>query len=142
MSKRVIFISLLLCAFGLWCGWDMIQWFLKGRVVINTSVFFFPAGCGLLLGHRHARSSASWTFSLFYVGLVLAVVGTALDFGGPIAPPAPGSGVRVTTITSIPGMLPQLGMSVLLVAELIALALAMLVHWQLYTPPFDEHLTA
>ncbi len=123
----------------------MTQCFLKGRVVINTSVFFFPAGCGLLLGHRHARSSASWIFSLFYVGLVLAMVGTVLNFGGPpapAAPPVPGSGFRVTTITSIPGMLPQLGMSVLLVAELIALAIALLVHWQLYTRPFDEHLTA
>ena len=128
MSKRVIFISLLLCLFGLWCGWDMIQSCLKsGRLVFNTSVFFFPAGCGLLLGHRHARTLASWTLGLFYLGLVLTVAAAAMATSG---------------ITNLPGNLVGLSLSSLLVAELIALALSMLIHWQLYTQPFDEHLTA
>ena len=128
MSKRVIFISLLLCLFGLWCAWDMIQWFLNGRgFYINTSVFFFPAGCGLLLGYRHARTGASWVFGLFYLGVVLALVAAS---------------AATSVVANLPGNPSGFGLSALLVAELLALAVALFIHWQLYTRPFDEHLTA
>ena len=37
MSKRVIFISLLLILIGLWSIWDMIAAFMKGSIVIDDT---------------------------------------------------------------------------------------------------------
>jgi hypothetical protein len=127
MSKRVILISLLLCLFGLWNIWEVIAALLANRIEIEFGVLFFPAGCGLLMGHRYARSMASLVFVLYYLGLALGIF---------LLPLAKASGVTFA------GLPPELAPYAMLVAMLLTLAVALFIHWQLYTKPFDEHLSA
>jgi hypothetical protein len=127
MSKRVFFISFLLCLVGLWGIWHILAELLAGRIVFDTSALFFPAGLGIAMGYRHARTMASVAFGFFYLWLLLA-------FGFAAA--------EVPTVMRLTGLPPDFGPSVVYSVGLCALAIALFIHWQLYTQPFDEHLTA
>lgn len=122
MSLRVLFVILALCAIGLHAGWDMTQAFLGGKILVNPCVLFLPISIGLALGYQPARSAADGLFKFLYlfIGLILAVVAWY-----------PGA--------SIPPVIPGLdGRSLIVVVGLTFIAVLALLHWLLYTPPFDE----
>ncbi|WP_367874277.1 hypothetical protein [Luteolibacter sp. Populi] len=116
MSKRVVIISLLLCLIGLWGIWDVIASLLAGHLRFNACVLFLHPGCALLLGRPWARKHASWAFGFFY-----ATTGIA-------------------TFLALAGIGSGTADYFAIVVSLISLAVAMLLHWQLYTRPFDEYL--
>lgn len=126
MSKRVIFISLLLCLCGLWGIWHMIASLLANRIVIDTTALLFPAGLGIAMGYRHARTMASVAFGFFYLWLLLA-------FGFAAA--------GQSSLMILTGLPLEFGSSAVYAFGLCVLGLALFIHWQLYTQPFDEHLS-
>jgi hypothetical protein len=127
MSKRVIFTCTLILLMGLMAAWDMFAHLQSGRLYLNIGVFFIPIGIGLFLGMPAARTSAVVVFSLTYAlcGLVLiaSMVGRpSIQWFGidqPLANGFPIVFVAVAIICSVTG----------------------LIHWTLYSQPFEEHLS-
>ena len=129
MSKRVLFVSLALCLTGLLAGWDILRSAIAGGLRPNFGVLFLPIGCGLLLGSQLARTAASGLFILSY--LVGAWMVLAPLF-------VTASAAVVSDSRDVSWMS---GYPILLVGVLIVVAVLALLHWLLYSPPFDEHLS-
>ncbi|MCW1926233.1 hypothetical protein OKA05_26990 [Luteolibacter arcticus] len=124
MSKRVIFTCTLLMILGLWGSYDTISHYLQGGVNINLFGLFLPVLVLLFLGLPGARAVATGVFTVSYLTIVVAIVG-ATSFRSQV--PA-----AETSLLSQPSMVALIGM--LLGAPL------MLLHWMLFSPPFEEHL--
>jgi hypothetical protein len=127
MSKRVIFTCTLILLMGLLAAWDMFAHLQAGRLYLNIGVFFIPIGIGLFLGMPSARTSAVVVFSLTYAlcGFVLIVSmfgRTSIQIFGIDHPLAN-------------------GFPFVFVAVAIICAVAGLIHWTLYSPPFEDHLS-
>jgi hypothetical protein len=127
MSKRVIFTCTLILILGLLAAWDMFVHLQAGRLYLNIGVFFIPIGIGLFLGMPSARTSAVVIFSLTYAlcGLVLVVS----VFSRP-----------TVQIFGIDQPLAN-GFPIVFVAVAIICAVVGLIHWTLYSPQFEEHLS-
>jgi hypothetical protein len=127
MSKRVIFICTLILLMGFLAAWDMFVHLQSGRLYLNLGVLFIPIGIGLFLGMPSARTAAVVVFSLTYAlcGLVLiaSIFGQSsiqwLGVDHPLANGLPIVFVAVAIICSVTG----------------------LIHWTLYSQPFEEHLS-
>ena len=124
MSLRVLFVCLSLCAIGLHAAWQIVQHYLAGGLYLDLCVFFFPIGIGLALGYRPSRAAADALFKLIYITLGVVLIGAAICPG---ALPARIAGLQ--------------GYPVLLVVGLLSSGVLALLHWLLYTPPFDDWLT-
>ena len=125
MSLRVVFVILSLSAVGLYSGWEMIRFFLVGKLYFNPCVLFVPASVGLALGLPWARSAADGLFKSIYLFCLLI-------FGF----------VAVAHRSLFPGQIWGLdGFWVVTVLMLTYLAFLGFLHWQLFTQPFDEWLT-
>ena len=125
MSLRVVFVILSLLAVGFHAGWEMIGSLLGGKLHINPCVLFVPAGVGLALGFPWARSAADGLFKAVYLFSVIVIL---------IAVTAP----RPIGVEAVSGLE---GPWVVAVVMLIYVAFLGFLHWQLFTPPFDEWLT-
>lgn len=129
MSKRVLFVCLAFCLIGLLAVWDIVHSVIAGGIRPNFGVLFLPVGCGLLLGSQLARTAANGLFILSY--LVAAWLLFAPLFT--TASAAIASDSRDVSWMS--------GYPVLLVGVLMVVSVLGLLHWLLYSPPFDEHLS-
>ena len=129
MSKRVLFVCLSLFVIGLLSAWDIFLSLLNGRPNATVAVLFLPASLGLMLGFRFARTAACWVFILSYLtgagALLMPLFATAGE-------------VIIRDSRRVAWMSPY---PLLLVSVLIALSFFAFLHWLLYGPAFDEHLS-
>lgn len=125
MSLRVLFVILALSLVGLHAGWDMIRFWLVGKLHVNPCFLFLPVSIGLALGFPSARVAADYLFKLVYLfsGLILFFA-TALPRSLPVEP------IRGFD-----------AFWTLMVVLLIYTAFLGFLHWLLFTQPFDEWLT-
>ena len=95
-------------------------------MLFNPGVLFIPVSIGLFMGMAAARIAATFLFCLIY--LMLA--------GLLVAPLVLGSSIVVHFHdSSVQGTFP-----LILVVVAVAGSVVGLIHWFLYTRPFDEHL--
>lgn len=124
MSLRVLFVVLALCLIGLHAAWQIVEHYLAGRLHLDPCVFFFPISLGLAFGQRLSRDAADALFKLIYIVTGVVLITTAIF---PIDPRPRIAGLE--------------GYPVILVVAMIYISILALLHWLLYTPPFDEWLT-
>jgi hypothetical protein len=124
MSKRVIFTCTVLLLLGLCGGYDIASSFAQGRIQFNLFVLFFPVSIALFLAVPGSRLAATIVFSILYLFLALVLVGASM--------------ARVVFLRLDLPMLDASSMLILVV--LIFACVLALLHWMLFSPPFDEHL--
>jgi hypothetical protein len=129
MSKRVLFVSLSLCLIGLLAGWEMLQGFVGGWFHLNVAVLFLPISGGLLMGMPVARTAANGLFILSYLTAAWVLVMPLL------------TNVDISAALDGRNLSGLSGYPVLLVGVLLVVSVLALLHWLLYSPPFDEHLS-
>ena len=123
MSKRVIFTCTMLLILGMLGCYDAIASYLNGRVNINAFAFFLPVSIALFLGWPGSRKAATAVFTLNYLLLVFILL-------------AAGTTVPVIGLDS-PLMMAR---SMIALLVIVIFAVLSLLHWMLFSPPFDEHL--
>ena len=122
MSKRVIFVCSLLLIAGLGAAWNMLVALTRRDIQFNFGILLIPISIGLFLGRAVARTLASILFCVGYVFL-LVMLGAAV------------AGAKITTTLPFPASLPLVFVFVALAGSVMSL-----IHWMLYSSPFDEHL--
>ena len=134
MSKRVVVICLLLCLAGFVFGWGLSGLLMAavhgqamwGAILYQTAGFLsLPAGVGMLMGYRWGRTLAVVAFAVGYVTSAAMLV----------APLLPDGFVHL----SISGHPVVYG--VFATNALLLLGVLLLLHWTLYTPSFEDHLS-
>jgi hypothetical protein len=137
MSKRVIFTCSLLLLLGLWGGYETTASFARGVWYFNLLALFLPVAIALFMALPGARIAATVVFSILYLSLALFL---ALFLAGISMRHISMPNVTVQILRSdLPLANPY--PFVLVLAVMFACVLALL-HWMLYSPPFDEHLGA
>lgn len=129
MSKRVLFVCLSLCLIGLLAGWEILQAFINGRFHADVAVLFLPISGGLLMGMPVARTAASGVFILSYLigaWVLVTPLFTNVDINAAL------DSRNLSSLSGYP---------ILLVGVLLVVSVLGLLHWLLYSPPFDEHLS-
>jgi amino acid transporter len=126
MSKRVIFTCTLLLLLGLWGGYETTVSIARGVWHFNLFALFLPVSIALFMALPASRIAATVVFSILYLFLALVLIGTSMP------------NVRVIH-SDLPLANPYPFMVVCVVMFACVLAL---LHWMLYSPPFDEHLSA
>ncbi|WP_193210470.1 hypothetical protein [Luteolibacter marinus] len=131
MSKRVIIIGVLMClagfAFGFLLAGSLLGGAggqLPGRLLagfLAAGFALLPAGIGILLGYRFARKLAILPIGAGYLA-------SALLLAAPLIPAIQVSG-------------PVQGYLACVAVALFVLGLLLLLHWTLYTAPFEDHLS-
>lgn len=137
MSKRVILICLLLCVVGFFSGWQLSGVLASGlwkepsgwwpALVHGGGFLCLPAGVRMLMGYRSGRLLAAAAFSVGYLVCVALLAAPLL--------PADWIGIGI----SINAKNPDFG--VFATASLLLLGILLFLHWTLYSPPFEEHLS-
>lgn len=127
MSKRVIFTCTVLLILGLLGLYETFASFSRGQLSCKVGALFVPVSIVLFMGLRWSRRAATVVFSINYLFLALPLMGASVarvgilraDFPMPVNP----------------------FQFILLFVVIFACVLALL-HWMLYSPAFDEHLSA
>jgi hypothetical protein len=133
VSKRVVIICLWLCLVGFFSGWQL-SGLLMGAVwkqpsgwwpslVLAAGFLCLPAGVGILMGYPLGRTLAVLAFVVGY--FVCAAL-----LAAPLLPADHG-----ITIHGSPA-----GFGVHAAGSLLLLGVLLLLHWTLYSPPFEDHL--
>lgn len=134
MSKRVIAICLMLCLVGFFAGWQFCGSLLAAReassggwsvAVMAGGFLCLPAGVGMLMGYRWGRGLAVAAFAAGYLVCAALLVTPLLDLQ------LAGTGLN--------GTRPDFG--VYATSSLLLLGILLLLHWTLYSPPFEDHLS-
>ena len=113
---------------GIGGAWDVLAGFLANRPSFNASALFLPVSVLLFLGIPGARAIASVVFGLCYLILALLL----------ILPLTASLSVTLRFFGSESGI--EGSYSMLFVVVAMFAAVLLLLHWMLYSPPFDEHL--
>lgn len=128
MSKRVLVTCSLLLLIGVAGGLDTASAFSRGETRINLLILLLPPAIGLFAAVPGARLAASVVFSILYLVLALLLVGPML-------------GTTVTNVTVVGVDLPLLAsFAVRFVLVAMLGSLLALLHWMLFSPPFEEYL--
>lgn len=134
MPKRVVVICLLLCLGGFFSGWQLSGLLLSAReqawawwpvIVVTGGFLCLPAGVGMLMGYRWGRALAVVAFSVGYLVCAAMLATPLLDMDL----------VRI----DLNGNRPDFG--VFATASLLLLGVLLLLHWTLFSPPFEDHLS-
>jgi hypothetical protein len=135
VSKRVILICLLLCVVGFFSGWQLCGVLASGAwkepsgwwpaLVQGGGFMCLPAGVKMLMGYRSGRVLASMAFAVGYLGCAALLA----------APLLPADWIGI----SINGNRPDFG--VYATVSLLQLGVLLFLHWTLFSPPFEEHLS-
>jgi hypothetical protein len=128
MSKRVIATCSLLLLLGVAGGLDSLAAFSRGQVHINLLILLLPVAISLFVALPGARLGATIVFSILYLFLALLLL-------------APMIGPTVTQVQFFRSELPFMSsFSVVLVFVAMLGSVLALLHWMLFSPPFEEHL--
>lgn len=132
MSKSVVIICVLMCIAGLLFGFPLFSLVasgayesLPGQIVAVLSFagfVLFPAGMLLMLGHKAGRT-------LCVVPLFAGYLTSAAMVFSPLIP-----GFEVTGVIQ--------GYSISLTMALLLLGVTLLLHWQICSAAFDDHLSS
>lgn len=126
MSKRVIFTCTLLLLIGLSGSYETFASFARNMWYFNPAALFLPVSIALFMGVPGSRMAATIVFSIIYTILAYLLMGSSI--------------AHVQLLRSdLPAFTPF--SFVILFVVMYACVLALL-HWMLYSPPFDEHLSA
>lgn len=125
MSKRVIFTCTVLLLIGVQGLFDMLSSFSQGHLNINLFALFLPVSIALFMGLPGSRIAATAVFSINYSFLALLLIGTSI--------------ARVQILRSDLLLFANPFPIIIVFVVMLACVLALL-HWMLYSPPFDEHL--
>ncbi|MBB5353222.1 hypothetical protein HNR46_003477 [Haloferula luteola] len=107
---------------GIGGAFDSLNSSIRGQIHPHLGALFLPVGIALFLSLPGARVAANWVFVVHY----LALAGwMAMSF---IVPPTPASNALAVTPWFI-----------VVVVAMVGSVLSLL-HWMLYSPPFDDHL--
>ncbi len=132
VSKRVILICLLLCLAGFFSGWQLSGVLLETwrdssgwwpALVLAGGFLCLPAGVGILMGYPLGRNLAVLAFCVGYFVCAALLAAPLLETAHAI------------TINGSPA-----GFGVHATGSLMLLGVLLLLHWTLYSPPFEEHL--
>jgi hypothetical protein len=131
MSKRVLFVCLSLCVIGLLAVWDLVHSILAGQVhlTMGVAVLFLPIAFGLMMGSPFARTAACGVFILTYLIAAWML----------LAPLFITASAAIATDTREAAWMS--GYPVLLVGVMLVISVLGTLHWLLYSPAFDEHLS-
>jgi hypothetical protein len=124
MSKRVIFTCTLLFLLGVAGCVDSASAFLRGQAHFNLFALFLPVALVLFLGLPGSRMAATVVFSIHYLFLAFLLLGSSF--------------VKVSVVT--PDLAIGSSWSLILVFVAMLGSLLVLLHWMLFSPPFEEHL--
>lgn len=124
MSKRVIFTCTLLLLFGVAGCLDSASSFTQGQAHLNLLALFLPVALALFMGLPGSRLAATVVFSILYIFLVLLLIGSSFAKVRILHPDLP-------MLTQFP---------VILVFVAMFGSVLALLHWMLFSPPFEEHL--
>jgi len=127
MSKRVIFTCTVLLILGLLGLYDTFASLATGHLNCNLTALFVPVSIALFMGLPAARLAATVVFSIIYISLALLLFGTSV--------------AHVEILRSGFPMPVNPFQFILLFVVMFACVLALL-HWMLYSPAFEEHLSA
>ena len=134
MSKRVVLICLFLCLGGFFSGWQLFGALptVLGQppgwwpvIVMGGGFLCLPAGVGMLMGYRWGRGLAVAAFAVGYLVSAALVATPLIDMDL--------AGLRVNGS--------RLDFGVHATASLMLLAVLLLLHWTLFSPPFEDHLS-
>ncbi|MEP4077412.1 hypothetical protein [Haloferula sp.] len=128
MSKRVIFTCTSLLLLGVAGGIEMMHALINGRLNFNLFALFIPVAIALFLSLPGARLAANITFGLIYLLLVAMLV----------APFFSTSAVSLKAFGLETPFQPSFAIIFVFVA-MVGSILALL-HWMLFSPPFEDHL--
>jgi hypothetical protein len=126
MSKRVIFTCTLLLLHGLSGSYETFASFALHRWYFNPAALFLPVSIALFMGVSGSRMAATIIFSIIYTILAYLLMGSSIAHVQLLRP-------------DLPAFSPF--SFVILFVVMYGCVLALL-HWMLYSPPFDEHLGA
>lgn len=128
MSKRVMFTCCVLLLLGVAGGLDSAVAFSRGLVHINLLLLLLPVSIALFLALPGARFAANLVFSILYLFLAFFLF-------------APLMGTTRSNVHILSADLPiDMSFSVVFVCVAMIGSLLVLLHWMLFSPPFDEHL--
>jgi len=125
MSKRVIFTCTLLLLLGLWGCFETFASFALHVWYFNPLALFLPVSIALFMGLPGSRMAATIVFAMAYTILAFLLMGTSFVHVQILRSDLPVFAVPVSFI--------------ILFVVMYACVLSLL-HWMLYSPPFDEHL--
>lgn len=123
MSKRVIFTCTVLLLLGTAGLLDSAAGSARGGWQLNLMALFLPAAVALFLALPGARLGASLVFALHYGLLAMVLAGSTV------------AGVRLAGAEFF-----QLPYALMATGVVMFGAVLVLLHWMLYSPPFEEHL--
>lgn len=130
MSKRVIFTCTMLLLLGIAGCWDLVSSFIHGEVHFNLLALFLPVAIALILALPGSRLAANVVFSILYGFLALFLA-------------APLLGVSMINIRIIDQSLPmQATYAWMLVFVAMFGSVLVLLHWMLFSQPFEDHLSS
>lgn len=128
MSKRVFVTCSLILLLGVAGGLDSAAAISRGEVSINLLILLLPVAIALFMALPGARLGANLVFSVLYLFLAAALV-------------APSIGLTTTRVQVLRSDLPLMSsFPVVLVFAVMLASLLALLHWMLFSPPFEEHL--
>ena len=128
MSKRVIVTCILILLLGVAGGLESAEAISRGEVSINLLILLLPVGIALFMALPGARLGANIAFSILYSFLAFSLV-------------APSIARMTTKVQLFRSDMPLMSSyPVLLVFVIILGSILILLHWMLYSPPFEEHL--
>jgi len=127
MSKRVIFTCTVLLLLGVLGLLDTFSSFSRGQLNFNVGALFVPVSIALFMGLPGSRIAATVVFSIIYIFLGLLLIGTS---------------VAHVEILRSGFPLPVNPFPFILLFVVVLACVLSLLHWMLYSPPFDEHLSA
>lgn len=127
-AKRVLFTCSCLLLLGLLGVWEMLAHLGTRGIEFNVAALFLPAAILLSLGISGARWVTNLAFAANYLTLLAMIVGTSWV-----------SQTARSTLFSSAGLFssPE---PVIQVLAMIFGAVLMLLHWMMYSPPFDSFL--
>jgi hypothetical protein len=124
MSKRVIFTCTLLLLLGVVGCVNSAAAFTRGQVHFDLFALFLPVALALFLGLPGSRMAATVVFSIHYLFLAFLLLGSAF--------------AKISVVASDLSI--GFSWSLMLVFVAMLGSLLVLLHWMLYSPPFEEHL--
>ena len=127
MSKRVIFTCTVLLLLGVLGMLDTFSSFSRGQLYLNATALFVPVSIALFMGLPGSRTAATVVFVIHYILLGLLLMGTSMAH---------------VVILSAGVPLPFNPFHFILLFVVMLACVLSLLHWMLYSPPFDEHLKA
>ena len=128
MSKRVLVTCTLLLLLGVAGGLDSAMAFSRGQIHVNLMVLLLPVSLALFMAMPGARLAATVAFSILYLFLALLLL-------------TPLIGSSASRVQLLPSGAPiQLSYAVVFVFVAMIGSVLALLHWMLFSPPFEEHL--